>query len=160
MACGTPIVVSNVSSIPEIVGEAAVLTNARDVQSLAEGIYHVLSNNTFKSHLIKQGIQRVKNFSWEISVKKTLALYESEYEKHQKKRTVKIETPIKYYLINELEQIEHREKGGTLQCYKKILSRRVLRSIILRAMRSSYIRTIAQKLLRTRFGQYLKNKLI
>jgi len=76
MACGTPVVTSNISSLPEVVGDAAVLVNPYDVDSIAEGILKVLVDGKLKDNLVKKGFNRVKLFSWERTASETLKVYE------------------------------------------------------------------------------------
>jgi len=79
MICGTPIVCSNISSLPEIVGDAAILVDAQDCIQLSNAIIEVLSNKILKSELSKKGIARVKKFSWKKSAKKLLSVLEEVY---------------------------------------------------------------------------------
>ncbi len=76
MASGTPVVVSNVSSLPEVVGDAGVLVDPREPQSIAEGIHRVLDDETFRHELIQRGLVRARTFSWSASVKRIRDIYE------------------------------------------------------------------------------------
>jgi len=76
MACGTPAVVSNVTSLPEIYGDAAYYVNPYDVNDIARGIYTVLKDENLQMELIRRGLERVKLFSWENSAKKLLRIVE------------------------------------------------------------------------------------
>lgn len=62
MACGTPVVTSNVSALPEVAGDAAVLVNPYDVESIADGIARVLKDDSLRKKLISKGFNRVKQF--------------------------------------------------------------------------------------------------
>lgn len=77
MACGIPVVTSNVSSLPEVVGDAAILVNPMNTKELAEGMNVGLNDKTFRQHLIEKGIKRARLFSWEAMAKKTLSLYKN-----------------------------------------------------------------------------------
>lgn len=77
MACGVPVVVSNVSSLPEIAGGAAELVDPNSVDSIATGLLKVLSDKNLQVELGKKGIERARNFTWENTARKTLALLES-----------------------------------------------------------------------------------
>lgn len=68
MAVGTPVVCSNVTSLPEVAGGAAELVST-DAQSIADGIARVCTNPVFAAELRQKGYQRVKAFSWETSAK-------------------------------------------------------------------------------------------
>lgn len=71
-ACGTPVVTSNLSSMPEVAGEAAVLVDPMDVNSIADGIHTALRG---PKGLIEKGMARVQEFSWEKTAKMTLDVY-------------------------------------------------------------------------------------
>lgn len=71
-ACGTPVVTSNISSMPEVAGNAAILVDPYDVDSISEGIGKALRG---PKGLIDKGFERVRQFSWEDTAKKTLAVY-------------------------------------------------------------------------------------
>lgn len=71
-ACGVPVVTSNVSSMPEVAGDAAVLVDPYNVNSIAEGIEKALSAP--KTYIAK-GLKRVKDFSWEKCAQETLEVY-------------------------------------------------------------------------------------
>lgn len=75
MACGTPVVVSNVSSLPEIVGDAGLLVDPEDVEGLADTLIRLLSDEKLRRRLGQLGIQRAATFSWERTARETLAVY-------------------------------------------------------------------------------------
>ncbi len=77
MASGVPTVVSNISSLPEVVGEAGVLVDPNSVDSIAEGLLEVISNETLRQQMIAKGLERAKQFIWENTAKKTLEVFES-----------------------------------------------------------------------------------
>lgn len=74
MACGCPVVVSNVASLPEVCGDAAYYVNPYDIGDIAKGIKTVLNDKQLQESLIKKGLQRVKIFSWQKSAKKIVQL--------------------------------------------------------------------------------------
>lgn len=76
MASGTPVVTSNVSSLPEVAGDAAVLVDPYDPEAIADGIYRVLSNEALRRDLRSKGIVRAHQFSWESSVRRIHDIYE------------------------------------------------------------------------------------
>ena len=76
MACGTPVVVSNVSSLPEVVGDAGVLVNPYDAAAIADGIQRVLDDSAFSADLSRRGILRAKSFSWSESVRRIRSIYQ------------------------------------------------------------------------------------
>lgn len=75
MACRTPVAASNATSIPEIVGDAALLFNGKDVEQMAEKIYTLLIDENLKSKLRKKGLEHVKKYSWDETARKTLMVY-------------------------------------------------------------------------------------
>ena len=76
MASGTPVVVSNVSSLPEVVGGAGVLVNPYDAASIAEGIRQVLDDSALSADLSRRGLERAHTFSWPESVKRIRRIYQ------------------------------------------------------------------------------------
>jgi glycosyltransferase involved in cell wall biosynthesis len=77
MACGTPVVASNNSSIPETVGDAALLFDAQDVAAMSSTILKVLSDDVTRQELITRGLNRSGTFSWEECARETLAVYKT-----------------------------------------------------------------------------------
>ena len=75
MAQGTPVVVSNVSSLPEVVGNAAVMVNPDNVFDIARGVKRVLLDVDARELLRQRGLEQVKKFSWERSVGRVLEIY-------------------------------------------------------------------------------------
>ena len=71
-ACGTPAVVSNTSSLPEVVGNSAVLVDPENVNSIADGIKKVLTNEELRRDLIKKGYANAKRFSWQKCAQQTI----------------------------------------------------------------------------------------
>ena len=76
MACGTPVVCSSSSSLPEVVGDAAVMVDPYDVEALAEAMHRVLSDAVLREELRTKGLARAKMFTWEKAAQETLAVYE------------------------------------------------------------------------------------
>lgn len=75
MACGTPVVTSNVSSLPEVVGDAAVLVNPENVFDIARGIREALLDETLRAELIRRGRIQAARFSWERTAREVLEIY-------------------------------------------------------------------------------------
>lgn len=76
MACGTPVITSNVSSLPELTGDAGITINPDDVESLKKSMIDVLSNNGLKKMLIKRGLQQSSKFTWENCASETSNIYD------------------------------------------------------------------------------------
>jgi glycosyltransferase involved in cell wall biosynthesis len=77
MASGTPVVASNRTSIPEVVGDAGLLFNPDNTDEMAETIYSVLREETLKRSLISKGFERVKKFTWEKTAEGVLKVISS-----------------------------------------------------------------------------------
>jgi glycosyltransferase involved in cell wall biosynthesis len=75
MACGTPVVTSNVSSLPEVVGDAAVLVKPDNVFEIARGICDVLLDEGLRNELIRRGREQAGRFSWERTARQVLEIY-------------------------------------------------------------------------------------
>lgn len=76
MACGTPVVVANTASLPEVVGDAGVYVNPYDVEDIARGIYKVLIDMQLQSNLSSKGLERAKQFTWKKTAKETFQVFE------------------------------------------------------------------------------------
>jgi glycosyltransferase involved in cell wall biosynthesis len=77
MACGTPVISSNISSIPEVVRDAGLLINPNNTEEIAEAIKTLLNNTSLREKYRKQGIEQAKTFTWEKSARITLNAYEN-----------------------------------------------------------------------------------
>jgi glycosyltransferase involved in cell wall biosynthesis len=75
MASGTPVVISNASSLPEVAGDAAVLVDPYDPQSIADGIYRVLTDEGLRRELRRRGLPPPRQFSWDQSVRRVREIY-------------------------------------------------------------------------------------
>jgi glycosyltransferase involved in cell wall biosynthesis len=76
MACGTPVVCSNTSSLPEVVGDAALMVAPTDVQGLSHALGRMLEDETLRSEMVAKGLVRASLFSWEASARKLLGTFE------------------------------------------------------------------------------------
>jgi glycosyltransferase involved in cell wall biosynthesis len=75
MASGTPVVTSNVSSLPEVVGDAAVLVDPYSAEAIAEGILTVLRSTHLRDDLRRRGLERAHEYSWNRSVRRVREIY-------------------------------------------------------------------------------------
>ena len=75
MACGTPVVTSNVSSLPEVAGGAALLVDPYNEDAIAQGIVQAVTDETLRADLIARGLARARSFSWPQSVRKIHDIY-------------------------------------------------------------------------------------
>jgi len=76
MACGVPALTSNVSSLPEVVGDAGITVAPWDVERMASEMVRVLRDRDWHEELVKRGLQRAEQFSREASIRQMLRLYE------------------------------------------------------------------------------------
>lgn len=76
MACGTPVVTSNSSSLPEVAGDAAMLVDPYDVEQIAQAMWLVLSQPALAAELRTKGLARAAQFTWERTARETIAVYE------------------------------------------------------------------------------------
>jgi glycosyltransferase involved in cell wall biosynthesis len=77
MACGTPVVCSNTSSLPEVAGQAALTIDPRRPQELAQALQRVLEDAALRAELKGKGLAQAARFSWERAARETLRVYES-----------------------------------------------------------------------------------
>ena len=75
MACGTPVLTSNVSSLPEVAGDAAVLVTPTEVESIADGLRRLLESPAAQAEVAARGIAQAARFSWDRCAKQTLEVY-------------------------------------------------------------------------------------
>jgi glycosyltransferase involved in cell wall biosynthesis len=75
MACGTPVVTSNVSSLPEVVGDAAIQVNPENVFEIARGIRDALLDDALRARLIQEGREHASQFSWDRTAREVLEIY-------------------------------------------------------------------------------------
>jgi alpha-1,3-rhamnosyl/mannosyltransferase len=78
MACGVPVVTSNTSSLPEVVGDAGVMVDPRDVDGLADALDGLLADPAWRAALSAQGRRRAASFTWDRAARETLAAYAGE----------------------------------------------------------------------------------
>lgn len=74
MACGTPVLTSNVCSLPEVVGDAAIVVDPFDVQAIADGIKRLVQDGSLREELRRKGLLRVSGFSWDETARRTWAV--------------------------------------------------------------------------------------
>jgi len=80
MACGCPVITSNLSSMPEVAGDAAILIDPYSIEELSSAIERVLSNEQLRQQMRHKGLERAKEFSWEKMAKETLQVYKEVHE--------------------------------------------------------------------------------
>ena len=77
LACGTPAIAMNMTSLPEILGEGALLIDSKDEERWADTIIQVLSNDDLRNQLIKQGLKQASHKNWEACARETIQVYHS-----------------------------------------------------------------------------------
>jgi glycosyltransferase involved in cell wall biosynthesis len=77
MACGTPVVTSSVSSMPEVAGDAAVLVDPADEEAISEAMWQLLRDQDARRQLVEAGRRRVQEFAWERLAQRYVEVYES-----------------------------------------------------------------------------------
>jgi glycosyltransferase involved in cell wall biosynthesis len=80
MACGCPVITSNTSSLPEVVGDAGIMVNPYHVEEIARAIDLVLSNENLRREMIEKGLKQAQKFSWRKTAEETLKVYEEVYK--------------------------------------------------------------------------------
>ncbi len=76
MAAGTPVLTSTSSSLPEVADGAAILTNANDIEDIANGMMKLIEDNSWREQAIKKGLMRAREYTWEACVNKTIEVYQ------------------------------------------------------------------------------------
>ena len=78
-ACHTPVLTSNISSMPEVAKDSALLVDPYDIDSIGECIIQIISNDVLRNQLIKRGKDRVQYFSWDKCAEETIKVFEKVY---------------------------------------------------------------------------------
>jgi glycosyltransferase involved in cell wall biosynthesis len=76
MACGTPVLTGNRSSLPEVAGEAALLVDPHNTAEIAEGLVHLISRPDLRRQLVERGYQQIQAFSWDKAATDVLGVLE------------------------------------------------------------------------------------
>ncbi len=84
MRCGTPVITSNTSSMPEISGRKAHIVDPYLPEEITKGIFKILQNEEYRNQLIKDGLKQAEKFSWKAMAENVLKLYEEVYENTKK----------------------------------------------------------------------------
>jgi glycosyltransferase involved in cell wall biosynthesis len=76
MACGVPVLTSNVSSLPEVGGTAALLVNPHDTEEIAAGLIRLISEAELRQELVSKGYQQIQKFTWQTAARQILQILE------------------------------------------------------------------------------------
>ncbi len=77
MACGTPVITSNLSSLPEVAGDAGILVDPLDSEAISDAIVKTLTDAALRQQLVAAGFERVKRFSWASAASQLKAIYDA-----------------------------------------------------------------------------------
>ena len=83
MACGIPVITSNTSSLPEVIGDAGIMVDPTDVNSLCESMYILLKDKELWNRMRNMGLERSKLFSWDNTAEKILKVYDEVLSVHK-----------------------------------------------------------------------------
>jgi len=86
MSCGAPVVCSNRTSLPEVVGDAAITVDPENTRELVEAMRQVLTNDTLQANLRVRSLQRAAQFSWHKAAAETIAVYEETFVRGKNSR--------------------------------------------------------------------------
>jgi glycosyltransferase involved in cell wall biosynthesis len=75
MACGTPVICSNTTALPEVAGDAAILIDPNDARGIAGALERALGDGDLRAELRAKGLARATQFSWERTAARTLKIY-------------------------------------------------------------------------------------
>lgn len=75
MACGTPVLTSNTSSLPEVAGDAALLVDPLDTGDIAQGLHRILSDEALRRHLREKGLLRARSFTWRDTAERMVSVF-------------------------------------------------------------------------------------
>lgn len=77
MACGTPVICSNASSLPEVVGDAGIMVDAMDDLALSDAMHHLVRDEASWLALQRKSLDRAQQFTWKVCAEETLKVYQS-----------------------------------------------------------------------------------
>lgn len=84
MQCGCPVITSNTSSLPEVVGNAGIMVDPNNIDELARQMQRVLTDKKQRQSMIKEGLKQAKKFSWEKCARETLKVYKEVLKKNER----------------------------------------------------------------------------
>ena len=76
MACGVPVLTSNISSLPEVAGDAAIMVDPYDLDTITNGLERLVLDTDLRASLIQKGLARAREFTWEKSARQLLGIYQ------------------------------------------------------------------------------------
>jgi len=94
MACGTPVICADNSSLPEVVGQAGLLLDADDIQGVADAVQKIFVSQEFRTELARAGMQRARLFSWERCAEIVITTLSTAYARHAERPTNRRQRPL------------------------------------------------------------------
>lgn len=82
MSCAAPVITSNITSIPEVVGDSGLLINPLDILDISNALVKISEDSNLREDLSIKGLERSKYYSWENTAKETLKAYKKINEKY------------------------------------------------------------------------------
>ena len=83
MACGVPVICSGVTSLPEVVGDAAITVDPACVDEIAEAMHKVLTDPALQARLVQKGREQAARFSWQTAAQRTFEVYRQAAKRHR-----------------------------------------------------------------------------
>jgi len=80
MACGIPVLASNIPALKEVVGGAGLLVNPNSIEEIADGLYRLLTDRDLREQLVRMGLERAQKFSWRETARLTLECYQKVFQ--------------------------------------------------------------------------------
>jgi len=90
MACGTPVITSNTSALPEVAGDAGLLVNPEDSQAISDAVFKLHADPYYYHRLVQKGLERAKLFTWEKSAEKIAQVYETALANQDLQHQIKV----------------------------------------------------------------------
>jgi glycosyltransferase involved in cell wall biosynthesis len=82
MACGTPVLASDIPAFRETIGEAGHLVDPYSIEEIADGLYRLLMDRELRKKMVHRGIEKAELFRWEKTAQLTLECYQDVFQSH------------------------------------------------------------------------------
>lgn len=105
MSCGIPVIGSNTTSIPEVLGNASAMFDPSDLNSITSKINEAVIDKGFRESLVAKGLVQCKNFSWDTSAKRAIEAFEALHERRQMSGAVRVGAPSSEELIQTVARL-------------------------------------------------------
>ena len=114
MACGCPVITSNCSSLPEIVGDAGLLVDPEDTNDITKAMHSVITDRTLSRQLMEKGIARARCFSWDIAAEETMEVYrkiDSSFDQRDETKKATMSSDFVPFKSGDPLEVTHDYKG-------------------------------------------------